>query len=375
MKSYVVTALPLSSTAPQCLYPLVSRPLEDVLAQLVPMTAQTGVKRKNGHVLPSEDVAAPAPKRLRSHRDEQGPEAADPLVPEEEPRPIDGDGTGLTVLRDACEEALWGTPPSKGPLSSEAACPEEGAKDQGGDVLVPTCSPTKPTAGETALSSAGPLSPVGGFGMFGPASTGFAPRHASVVQEGTPGDVLSGRVNGPLHDALQPRDLDSNQGGVPVEDLVECILALAPAGEPMVQKPQLLDGEGTSVLAGATTTSEQADLNKSLVNVSPRRAETGPPKEKLVALPPRLFWKNSENLCWLDALLVALVNCRSLRDHGPGDRAPKSPIWELITKYDEVCAAVQAHQLTGKGEWPLTAARAGELTLCGNNNNKQIATI
>ncbi|XP_056451084.1 SUMO-specific isopeptidase USPL1 isoform X2 [Gadus chalcogrammus] len=342
-------------TNPQCLYPLVSRPLEDVLADLIPVKAQVGVKRKNGQVLPSEDVAIPPPKRPRSHGDEQGSEASDSSVTGEEPPAIDVDGTAFTVLQDACEEALWKTPPSEGPLASEAVCQGEGAMDQGDDVLVPTCSPSKPTPGESALSSADPLSSVGGFGTFGPPSAGFAPRRASVVEDGTPGGVLFGQANGQPRDGLGPCDLDSTQGGEPFEGLVECLLASAPAEE-----PRLLDGEGTSVLTGDATkeaeaeaaapTWEQADAKKSLGDVPPRRTHAAPPEEEegLVSLPARLFWKNNDKLCWLDALLVALVNCRSLRDNGPGEGAPGSPIWELITEYDAACAAAQAHQLTGR---------------------------
>ncbi|CAL8363193.1 unnamed protein product [Lota lota] len=346
-------------TNPQCLYPLVSRPLEDVLAELVPVKTQIGVK-KNGQVLPSKDIAVPPPKRLRSNGDEQALEAADSFVTEEEPPAIEVDGMELNVLRDTCEKALRGRPPSEGPISSEAACQGEGAKDKSDDVLVPTWSPSKPTAGETALASASPLSSEGVCGAIGAASAVFAPRHASVVKDGTPGDVLFRQANGPLRDGLRPCSLDSNQGGEPFEDPVDSVLALAPANEPMAQKPWLLDSDGTSMLTGATTneikpealspTLEQADPKTSPVNVPPRLMEAGPPKEpeKLVSPPPRLFWRNSDNLCWLDTLLVALVNCKSLRDHGPSDRPQKSPIWELITKYDEVCAAVQAHQHTGK---------------------------
>ena len=146
-----------------------------------------------------------------------------------------------------------------------------------------------------------------------------------------------------------------------MEDLVECLLASAPA-----EKPRLLDSEGTSVLTGDATKEAEAEATASTWqqadgDVLPRRTHAAPPKEEegLVSLPARLFWKNNDKLCWLDALLVALVNCRSLRDNGPGEGAPGSPIWELITEYDAVCAAAQARQLTGRGERLLTD-RPGE---------------
>ncbi|XP_071195926.1 SUMO-specific isopeptidase USPL1-like [Salvelinus alpinus] len=52
-------------TDPQCLFPLVSRPLEDVLASLVPPLPQTGRKRKSPSVLENGD-SVPSPKSARS---------------------------------------------------------------------------------------------------------------------------------------------------------------------------------------------------------------------------------------------------------------------------------------------------------------------
>nr|XP_024000797.1 SUMO-specific isopeptidase USPL1-like isoform X5 [Salvelinus alpinus] len=52
-------------TDPQCLFPLVSRPLEDVLASLVPPLPQTGRKRKSPSVL-ENGYSVPSPKSARS---------------------------------------------------------------------------------------------------------------------------------------------------------------------------------------------------------------------------------------------------------------------------------------------------------------------
>lgn len=70
---------------------------------------------------------------------------------------------------------------------------------------------------------------------------------------------------------------------------------------------------------------------------------------ELVPLPNKLFWSNSNNLCWLDSMLVALVNCERLRKHRPKNEPRESSVWQLIRGYEAVCAAVQGHQQPGRG--------------------------
>lgn len=72
--------------------------------------------------------------------------------------------------------------------------------------------------------------------------------------------------------------------------------------------------------------------------------------EELVPVPNQLFWRNSDSLCWLDSLLVALVNCKSLRKCKPKDEPQQSSVWRLMRGYEDVCAAIQVHQQTGTGE-------------------------
>lgn len=85
--------------------------------------------------------------------------------------------------------------------------------------------------------------------------------------------------------------------------------------------------------------SETKDLSSSKID-----------SEKLVSAPTELFWSNRDNLCWLDSLLVALVNFRSLRKLKPTDEPQQSPVWRVLMGYDEACAAVQApHRTDGDG--------------------------
>lgn len=72
--------------------------------------------------------------------------------------------------------------------------------------------------------------------------------------------------------------------------------------------------------------------------------------EELVPVPDQLFWSNSSNLCWLDSLLVALVNCKSLRKCTPKDEPQQSSIWRLMRGYEDICGTIQVHQQTGRGK-------------------------
>lgn len=71
--------------------------------------------------------------------------------------------------------------------------------------------------------------------------------------------------------------------------------------------------------------------------------------EELVPVSNQPFWRNSNNLCWLDSLLVALVNCKSLRKCKPNDEPQQSSVWQLMRGYEDVCATIQAHQQPGRG--------------------------
>lgn len=67
---------------------------------------------------------------------------------------------------------------------------------------------------------------------------------------------------------------------------------------------------------------------------------------ELTSVPNQLFWPNSDKLCWLDSLLTALVNCKSLRKCQPQDEPKKSTVWRLMRGYEDICAAVRAQQQT-----------------------------
>ncbi|KAL1266398.1 hypothetical protein QQF64_002073 [Cirrhinus molitorella] len=75
---------------------------------------------------------------------------------------------------------------------------------------------------------------------------------------------------------------------------------------------------------------------------------------ELVPVQPHLFWKNEDNLCWLDSLLAMLVNCRTIRetpcqnvkliDKLTSVPSSNSDVWNLCSTYDETCAYLKAKE-------------------------------
>uniref|UniRef100_A0A8D0CM86 Ubiquitin specific peptidase like 1 n=1 Tax=Scleropages formosus TaxID=113540 RepID=A0A8D0CM86_SCLFO len=64
-------------------------------------------------------------------------------------------------------------------------------------------------------------------------------------------------------------------------------------------------------------------------------------EEELVVAPSHLFWKNEQNLCWLNTLLVALVYCHPLREVPPGLLKDTSPVCRLLGTYNQSCSLMK----------------------------------
>lgn len=73
--------------------------------------------------------------------------------------------------------------------------------------------------------------------------------------------------------------------------------------------------------------------------------------DELVPVPEQLLWRNRDNLCWLDSLLAVLLNSKSLRKLRPEDEPQRSSVWRLLREHEDICAAVQARQQTGGGNF------------------------
>lgn len=75
---------------------------------------------------------------------------------------------------------------------------------------------------------------------------------------------------------------------------------------------------------------------------------------ELVPVQPHLFWKNEDNLCWLDSLLVMLVNCKTIRetpcqnvkliDKLTSVPCSNSDVWNLCSTYDKTCAYLKSKE-------------------------------
>uniref|UniRef100_A0A3Q1FHX4 Ubiquitin specific peptidase like 1 n=1 Tax=Acanthochromis polyacanthus TaxID=80966 RepID=A0A3Q1FHX4_9TELE len=220
-------------TNPQCLFPLVTQSLEDVLASLDPVEPAAGNKRKNASSLETEELIKPSVKRLRSS----------------EPQDL------------------------------------------------------------------------------GPQSIADTP--VNPAERGTVNTVTNGQHAAPKADGEQ---VNGYHKECPLAETTGCDDTWTEDKSPAV------DITGCKYTGSIKSKSE--DLSFTSVTES----------EELVSVPKQLFWRNSDSLCWLDSLLAALVTCRSLRKRKPKSEPQRSTVWRLMREYDDICAAVQVHQQTGKGK-------------------------
>ncbi|KAM4620480.1 SUMO-specific isopeptidase USPL1 [Polymixia lowei] len=375
-------------TSPRCLFHLVSRPLEDVLASLVPAEPGVGGKRKNTLLLESEEVVSPSPKRRRSDGDE-GPtlqSAAGTTVPQADPADVELVGNGrlrapeaeaekvneyredyfarpVTEIaeqetpRNETEKASGDVGSTDGLTPSKAAYPVK-KDDRGG---IPTATPA---AAEATLASAGhpPCSSEDLLSADGDASAVSPPRHAlhtSEVKDKRASDMEFTQGKRPHEEVCGPSNQGTDRHSFPDEGIDPIEKDTLP---PQLDE-QPAEMEPTADSNVISTFEEQVRIKPDPEDFFPPKKRRGPEKdegdipphpemmtdepEELVSVPPQLFWRNTDALCWLDALLIALVNCESLRRSKPKDEPRQSSVWGLITKYDEVCVAVQAHQQTG----------------------------
>ncbi|XP_071767895.2 SUMO-specific isopeptidase USPL1 [Centroberyx gerrardi] len=339
-------------TNPECLFPLVSRPLEDVLANLVPVEPSTGGKRKNPPAFENEELIAPSPKRLRSNGDDSPmlQSVTDTLNSQAEPADIKAISNGqhpapktevdklnghhkdsdCPVTETTAQESLQDkTEKAAAVLEKE---PENAACTDG--LSSPMCFASARQL-DAHCSSEGLLTTDGGVPVLSP--------HQNAI--GT-SEVEDEELIDSPEASCGPCNLDSSQSGFTngVVDPTE-INTLSPqhSKQPtkMEQKARTVDSNMISTCKNKVgIKSEPEDLSPTTIMMSEE-------PDELVSVPPGLFWRNKDNLCWLDALLVALVNCKNLRKSKPKDEPQQSSVWQLITEYDEACADVDAHQQTG----------------------------
>lgn len=97
------------------------------------------------------------------------------------------------------------------------------------------------------------------------------------------------------------------------------------------------EATGTTILSTEGDTFLEAHVFKSETHT-----------EDLVPVPKEIFWRNVDNLCWLDSLLTALMNLKNLFKLKPKEDPGQSPMWTLLTRHEEAQAALQNQQQTDK---------------------------
>ncbi|XP_076606317.1 SUMO-specific isopeptidase USPL1 isoform X2 [Chaetodon auriga] len=323
-------------TNPQCLFPLVSRSLDDVLASLDPVEPTIGNKRKNVVALEKEELIKPN-KHLRSHGlDNLGPQSiSDKHNSQEEhvaanvvghgqraaPKTDGGKVNGYHRDSPVTEKTRWDSSQDEaGGLEEEsnsAACVD--------GLVPPTCS-----------VSPGHLQRSSDADGTEPARS---PHHVALGVSEVKDDFR--QVKSPPEAPNRRCSLESSQpfSSGEIIRLTEIDTRSPRHNEQTArtgQKP--LAADGTKSKDAQSIKSETGDLSSTAITES----------EELVPVPNRIFWRNSDNLCWLDSLLVALVNCKNLRRRQPKDEPQQSSIWRLMRSYEDICAAIKLHQQPGR---------------------------
>lgn len=281
-------------TNPQCLFPLVSRPLEDVLASLVPVEPTTGNKRKNPTTPVADEPYNPSPKRLRLNDELDG------LVSKSDTQNNETETNGHNT------EALNGNVIDASVDSTQAKVLE---LSQAADNILAINSTT------VDLMSCLTSEKDDHILHSSEAST------TDKVLSSFNNSVLDGKDNCPNNVALGI--------GFSLQD-VNVLSNKSNASSPHTE---------------ALGETEPIPFVEDTCSKSSTKADS----EKLLSPPTELFWSNRDKLCWLDSLLVALVNLRHLRKLKPKEEPELSPVWRLLSGYDEACAAIEAHKTDSDG--------------------------
>lgn len=306
------------------------------MASLDPVEPIVGNKRKNALALEKEELIKPAHKRLRSSEpDSLGPQSTtDTLIGQAEHGAVNVVSNGQHAAPRTDGEKVngyHGDFPVAETKEQESLQNEHDVLDKEPENVAwtdgfapPTCS-----ASSDALLSADRHEPV-----LSPhrGASGISEVEDDFRQVKTPPEVLN-----------RPCSLDSNQSFFTNKDIHSTEI-----NTPSSQHSEQTARTGQKSLTADINTYKDTGGIKSVTEDLSTTTITE--SEELVPVPNQLFWKNSDSLCWLDSLLVALVNCKSLRKYKPKDEPQESSVWRLIRGYEDVCAAIQAHQQTGRGE-------------------------
>ncbi|CAL9685218.1 unnamed protein product [Knipowitschia caucasica] len=271
-------------TNPQCLFPLVSRPLEDVLSSLVLVEPATEDDRNKPLTLVDDKPSPSSPKRLSLEDD---------LSKTSSPT----DGSLHTSVVD----------PREGPLD---ACETRPLEFQLNSRILGNNLDSCTDAQNISLDKADKV------------ENASKTLHTIDSQE----ESSQGSERDGENHCTNTVSLDG------ISSLPDGDVSPPPAQTEATIEP-MLSAENTVALTDYVVNSEIKDIS---------------PEEKLVPAPVEIFWRNKKNLCWLDSLLVALVNLKSLRNLKPPAEPQQSPVWRVLSTCDEANAAIQSQQQPDK---------------------------
>lgn len=284
----------------QCLFPLVSQSLEDVLARLVPVDHPVGPERNNTFSLGKEDLIEPALKRQR-------------------PNEPDAQNIPSTLVKQAEQDAPTVAEGKVNGYHRDSLAGEKVRSDAPGfEDVVLAMGPEKGPCAE-AVNLSGHLQPP-------------------------PKDLLN-------VDAVMPVP-PSPCGGMRVsgvEDVSRAPAETLPGHTGVVSNQSLFRDETVSSQPNAQSEHTSLSVCKHVDNSQSDAVEEIKTSE-CFPFPSQLFWCNAANLCWLDSMLVALVNCRTLKKCQPEVEPRQSTVWRLMREYEDICTAIQGHQQSGSGK-------------------------
>lgn len=289
-------------TNSQCLFPLVSRSLEDVLTSLVPVEPATENKRKNVLTTVAQHPSAPSPKRLRVNE-------------QDDPWSLSTAPTGVYNIVNNCNGE-----------STEA-------HRENINGFVGNLDANQLEEKDTIISKDLDATPC--------ADVKKVPiTFDSVVLD------PSKSLTTDNQQVLSFQDDRRNEDNSYVSTVEPDRSSNVPDGGVSPNKDELSEQTEASGTTKTTLPAEDASFAEVFQSKREDTSYTETNTVEFVPAPAEIFWKNVNNLCWLDSLLVALVNLKRLRKLKPKVDPGQSPMWTLLTRYEEACAALQSHQQT-----------------------------
>lgn len=321
-------------TNPECLFPLVSKPLEEILSSLTAADCTDGGKRKG----PSDEDAVACSKRRKA----------------EDPEDAVGLATDV-CLGDSGDASEQNASPNGNGERAEAGSENGGGTVPMSDRVSSVVEAARPTAEQIGLLLKEQVL-TGGSKEPEASPTVEQEVRPTVEPEVMPTAELEASLS---EDQAERLTEDEEEFPMELQEVRLTELKMGPTAEvkarPMVE-PEAVPEEQAARLAAELKVGPtvEEEVRPTVEEVRPTveeevrptvEQEDGP--AEMVAVPSHLFWRNENNLCWLDTLLVALVHCRTLRKRAASLLMNNSPVQQLCNRYREACDHVKAQEQMG----------------------------